>query len=304
MLKPKVKVNKILKISIILIPWMAANFSFASINLQVGDKAPEFTVTDPSGKAISLSALKGKVVLIDFWASWCMPCREANPELVEVYKKFQSQGFEIFSISLDSKKEPWVNAIKNDNLHWPHHGSDLKGWENKIAHLYGVDAIPSTFLVDEKGTIIGKDIDEYDLEKKLTWLFFEQVNYYPHSAASKIYFTSETKFDIIDVGGAQVLKGKGMEADITGLAPGDYTIDFDKRKEHFKKIKTSQSLATFYPERVDDKIHISREAEYEIYNQRGKIVKRGKEIEIDASELPTGIYFLSIEGTIHKIYKK
>ena len=296
--------NRVLKINVVIILLMTANFCFGSITLQVGDIAPEFTVTDPSGKSISLSSLKGKVVLIDFWASWCMPCRMANPELVEVYKKFQPQGFEIFSISLDSKKEPWVNAIKNDDLHWPNHGSDLKGWENKIAHLYGVDAIPSTFLVDEKGTIIGKDIDEYDLEKKLNWLFFEQVNYYPHAAASKIYFTSEIKFSILDAGGVPVLKGKGIEVDITGLPPGDYAIDFDKKKEHFKKIKTSQSLATFYPERVDDKVHISREAEYEIYSQRGKIVKKGKEIEINVSELPTGVYFLSIEGTIHKIYKK
>lgn len=296
--------NKILKIKVFIPLLLAANFSFGSVKLQVGDAAPEFTVADPTGKIISLSSLKGKVILIDFWASWCMPCRMANPELVEVYKKFQQQGFEIFSISLDSKKEPWVNAIKNDNLLWPNHGSDLKGWENKIAHLYGVDAIPSTFLVDEKGTIIGKDIDEYDLEKKLSWLFFEQVNYYPHAAASKIFFTSEIKFNIIDASGTQVLKGKGMEVDITGLPPGDYTIDFDKKKEHFKKIKTSQALATFYPERVDDKVHISREAEYEIYSQRGKVIKKGKETEINATELPTGVYFLSIEGTVHKIYKK
>jgi peroxiredoxin len=297
-------VDKILKFKAVIILLLVTNISYSSIKLQVGEVAPEFTVSDPSGKAISLSSLKGKVVLIDFWASWCMPCRMANPELVEVYKKFQEQGFEIFSISLDSKKEPWVNAIKNDNLLWPNHGSDLKGWENKIAHLYGVDAIPSTFLIDEKGTIIGKDIDEYDLEKKLNWLFFEQVNYYPHVAASKIYFTNETKFVILDASGAQVLKGKGIEADITGLPSGDYTIDYDKKKEHFKKIKTTNSLATFYPERVDEKVHISREAEYEIYSHRGKIVKKGKEIEINASELPPGVYFLSIEGTIHKIYKK
>jgi thiol-disulfide isomerase/thioredoxin len=297
-------VNTILKIKAILILLLAANFSFGSAQLQVGDAAPDFTVIDPSGKPISLSSLKGKVILIDFWASWCMPCREANPELVEVYKKFQPQGFEIFSISLDNKKDPWINAIKNDQLLWPNHGSDLKGWESKIAHLYGVDHTPYTFLLDEKGIIIGKDIDEYDLEKKLNWLFFEQVNYYPHAAASRIYFTSEIKFDIVDAGGVHVLKGKGTEADITGLPPGDYTIDFDKKKEHFKKIKTSQALATFYPERVDDKIHISHEAEYEIYSQRGKIVKKGKELEINAADLPPGVYFLSLEGTVHKIYKK
>jgi peroxiredoxin len=272
--------------------------------LQVGDKAPEFTLTDPSGKVISLSSLKGKVVLVDFWASWCMPCRMANLELINIYKTFHPNGFEIFSVSLDSKKEPWVNAIKNDNLTWPSHGSDLKGWENKVAKLYGVDAIPATFLLDEKGVIIAKDVDDYDLEKKLTWLFFEQINYYPHIAASKLYFTGKTKFQIEDTKGTVLQKGKDLETDITGLPPGDYIINFDDKKESFKKIMIPHSLATFYPERVDDKIHISRKAEFEIFNERGKLVKKGEEEVIEVPEIPAGVYYLSIEGNVHKIYKK
>ncbi|MFL5730275.1 MAG: T9SS type A sorting domain-containing protein, partial [Cytophagaceae bacterium] len=94
------------------------------------------------------------------------------------------------------------------------------------------------------------------------------------------------------------------EADVTGLPPCYYTIDFDKKKEHFKKIKTAHALATFYPERVDDKLHISHEADYEIYSQRGKLVKKGKGTEVDVTDLSSGVYFLSIDGNIHKIFKK
>lgn len=277
---------------------------FAYASPQVGEKAPDFTISDPNGKVLKLNGLKGKVVLIDFWASWCMPCRMANLELVNIYDKYKPQGFEIFSVSLDSKKEAWMNAIKNDKLVWPNHGSDLKGWENKVARLYGVDAIPATFLLDENGVIIAKGLDEYDLEKKLNYIFFEQINVYPLTASVKLYFTDKTKYQIEDESGKVYLKGKDNEADITGLNPGEYLIKHNDKRESFTKITPPPPTPTFYPERVEDKITASQECDFEIYSDRGKLVRRGKASIINAAGLPTGVYYLSLNGHISKILKK
>ena len=294
------------KIGFVLVIYTFALFQLspAYASLQVGEKAPDFTIADPNGKALKLNGLKGKVVLIDFWASWCMPCRMANLELVNIYDKYKPQGFEIFSVSLDSKKEAWMNAIKNDKLVWPNHGSDLKGWENKVARLYGVDAIPATFLLDENGVIIAKGLDEYDLEKKLNYIFFEQVNIYPLSASVKLYFTDKTKYQIEDESGKVYLKGKDNEVDITGLSPGDYLIKHNDKKENFTKVNPPPPTPTFYPERVEDKITASQECDFEIYSDRGKLVRRGKASIISAAGLPTGVYYLSLNGHISKIFKK
>ena len=277
----------------------------AEASLQVGDKAPDFTINDPTGKALRLNSLKGKVVLIDFWASWCMPCRMANLELVNIYDKYKANGFEIFSISLDSKKEAWMNAIKNDKLVWPNHGSDLKGWDNKVSRLYGVDAIPATFLIDENGTIVAKGLDEYDLEKKLNYIFFEQVNFYPVNASDKIYFTDKTKYTIEDASGKVVQKGKDVEADITGLDAGEYTVKYgDEKKETFTKIVPPPPTPTFYPDRVEDKVTASQECDFEVYTTRGRVIRKGKASIIDLTSLPTGVYYLSLNGHINKFFKK
>ncbi|HEY8401007.1 MAG TPA: redoxin domain-containing protein [Cytophagaceae bacterium] len=273
--------------------------------LQVGDKAPDFTVTDPNGNTLSLSSLKGKVVLLDFWASWCMPCRMANLEFVQLYKEFQPYGFEIFSLSLDSRKIPWLNAIKNDKLEWPYHGSELTGWEgSKIAASYGVEAIPATYLINEHGIIIGIGLDEYDIEKKLKYIFFEQVNFYPQTATSKLFFTGKAKYEIIDTKGTTLLKGKAEEVDITGIPAGEYTIVYENKKEKFHKLINSQSLPEFYPTRVDDIITINRESDFEIYTTRGKLEKKGKGTIVDVTNLRSGVYYISIDGNVSSFYKK
>ncbi|MCB9307185.1 MAG: AhpC/TSA family protein [Lewinellaceae bacterium] len=124
--------------------------------IQVGMEAPEISLPGPDGKTRSLSTLKGKVVLLDFWASWCAPCRRANPHVVEVYKKYKNKGFDVFSVSLDKQdgKDRWVQAIEKDGLEWDNHVSDLQFWNSAPAAVYGVRSIPRTFLIGRDGKIV------------------------------------------------------------------------------------------------------------------------------------------------------
>lgn len=149
------------------------SFKLFSQELKVGDKAPEIIQNLVSGEEFQLSVLTGKVVLIDFWASWCKPCRKENPHIVEIYKKYKDasfkngEGFTVLSVSLDFKKEMWEKAIIDDSLEWTNHVSDLKGWKNKAAVAYNVKSIPQSFLIDGDGIIIGLNLRAEDLEKQL-----------------------------------------------------------------------------------------------------------------------------------------
>ncbi|HEU4472735.1 MAG TPA: TlpA disulfide reductase family protein [Flavisolibacter sp.] len=132
----------------------------------VGTDAIDFTQADVNGKPVSLSSFKGKYVLVDFWASWCRPCRIENPNVVKVYNKFKDKNFTILGVSLDQQKEAWVKAINADGLAWSH-VSDLKYWNNEAAQLYRIQSIPGNFLVDPNGKIVAKDLHGPELEKKL-----------------------------------------------------------------------------------------------------------------------------------------
>lgn len=136
----------------------------------VGDEAPDFSLSDPEGKNISLSSLRGKYVLIDFWASWCGPCRMENPNVVRMYNKYKDKGFAIYGVSLDDNKSAWVGAIEKDKLTWTH-GSELLKWNSPTAQAYGVNGIPATFLLDKEGKVIGKNLRGAVLERKLEELF-------------------------------------------------------------------------------------------------------------------------------------
>ncbi len=138
--------------------------------VSIGHKAPDFTIAGIDGKPIKLSDYKGKYVMLDFWASWCAPCRHENPNVVKQYAKFHSKGFNILGISLDEKKEDWQQAINADKLTW-NHGSDLKRFDGPTESLYRIDAIPSNFIIDPQGVIVAKNITGQSLEDFLNKTF-------------------------------------------------------------------------------------------------------------------------------------
>ena len=138
--------------------------------LAVGQEAPDIVLPDPSGKSTKLSDLRGKYVLIDFWAAWCKPCRQENPNVVRLYTQYNSKGFEVFGVSLDRSREDWIKAIADDRLNWTQ-VSDLLYFNSAAAELYQIQAIPATYLIDPDGKIIAKDLRGPSLEAKLAELF-------------------------------------------------------------------------------------------------------------------------------------
>ncbi len=142
------------------------------LRLRIGAVAPDLELPTPDGKTLRISDFRGKYLLLDFWASWCGPCRRENPNVVRIYKKYKDKGFEILGISLDRDKRRWVSAIQQDGLTW-YHMSDLQGWRSKAAQVYGVSYIPYTILLDKEGRIIAKNLRGAALENKLKEIFGE-----------------------------------------------------------------------------------------------------------------------------------
>jgi len=148
------------------------------IGLRIGQRAPEIAFKNPNDSMINLSSLKGYYVLVDFWASWCGPCRMENPNVVKSHQKFKDakfkfgKGYRIFNVSLDANKDAWKKAIEKDQLNWPYHVSDLKSWGSEAASKYMVNSIPANWLIDPRGIIIARNLRgpnlDLELEKLIT----------------------------------------------------------------------------------------------------------------------------------------
>ena len=148
-------------------------FSQHRLGLNIGNRAPDMVGESLNGEIIKLSDTKGRLVLIDFWAGWCRPCRLENPNIVAVYNKYRNKnfingkGFTVFSVSLDRSEEMWRKAVSDDKLEWDYHISDLKGWNSKYAAIYGVRQIPANFLINGEGVILARNLRGPSLENAL-----------------------------------------------------------------------------------------------------------------------------------------
>jgi len=152
--------------SFLLLALLLLGSIVSSAQVKVGQKAPDIILPALNGDSVSLGDLKGKVVLVDFWASWCGPCRQNNPNLVKLYSRYQDKGFEILSVSIDKKAADWKKAVNTDNLKWIQVIDD-KGWEASTTLVYGVDAIPASFLIDKDGIVRAINPEGSDLDHKI-----------------------------------------------------------------------------------------------------------------------------------------
>jgi peroxiredoxin len=146
---------------------LAAESTTAQV--KVGQMAPDISLPDANGSIVKLSSLKGKVVLIDFWASWCRPCRASIPAVIKLYEAYKTKGFEVYGVSIDEKKKSWINAVSQDGINYTQ-VNDKAGWYAKVTEVYGVNEIPSTFLLNKNGEVVAVNLEGKELEDEIKGL--------------------------------------------------------------------------------------------------------------------------------------
>jgi len=248
--------------------------------VEVGKPAPEIELPTSDGKTIKLSDYKGKIVLVDFWASWCGPCREANEEVIEVFNEYNKIGFEILSISLDRKKEYWQRAIRDDKLPWKGHVCDLREWNSPAVINYAVEALPSTFLVDEHGIVIAIDVDYYDL-KKLLKKHYNQTKVFPRVTANQVCISTESKLELYNDNGKLEIKHQGENLDMTNFKAGDYMLKLEGKEFHIQKIAPVKNPIYI----LNEKIMNENESKIEFYSVHGTVLFSSTSKEILLKEI-------------------
>jgi len=274
--------------------------SFAD-GLELGIAAPEIKMSNQEGKIIKLSDLKGKVVLIDFWASWCGWCRIDNPALVSAYEKYKDKGFEIFSVSLDFEKDKWLKAIKDDSLIWDNHVCDFQVWNSMPILDYEVYATPFNYLINENGLIVAKDVPPLELEDKLEWFYYKQVYCYPKKVSDSLYFSSKVKFSVVAEKGSKKLKGKGESLVVSSLKAGEYKVVYDTKVEIIEVVKSEALEPKMAMKLVAGKLYFNKKYDYTIYSLGGKEIGKGcsdvVDIEIYKSVLGH-TFFVELNGKL------
>ena len=289
-------------ITILLLTWV--NFTYATTQVEIGELAPKIELNDHKGNARTLEEYKGRIVLVDFWASWCGPCRNSNPDLVEIYEQYTTNGFEIISISLDKDKEKWNKAISQDRLPWDGHLSDLKGWDSQVIDNYGVQALPTQFLIDREGKIVAIDLTLEDLGDELENLLLNEAAIYPLHASDFVFMNVFTKYTVLDDKKKKIDKGFGDKIDITKLPNGKYNVVIGEKDHYFNKIDGEQNEISFYPTNVATRINLSKATKYEISNLQGKVIRTGEGSEVNVEDLHVGVYYINMNGVVGKFLKK
>jgi peroxiredoxin len=276
---------------------------FTQTSLKVGDIAPEITLKDKSGDVIKLSEHTGSLTIVHFWASWSKACKPMNQFLSQNYSKYNKEGLEIFSISIDKKGRTWLEEIHKQKLNWPHHVSDFKGMVySKPAKDYKIYEVPSIFLLDENGVIIMINPSQDELSKRLK-LLESELKVLPKASSNYIFLTKRADYLIYDANDTLVMGGKGKSVFIMSLDTGYYRMEIQGKSINFKKINQDK-LYDFQINYKTKQVTFLSVCTYEIRSKNGNLLLSGKGDYIDYSVLNINNkddFYLILPNSAHSV---